>query len=151
MQNKVLLESKIRSHNSSPHTRGYLKFGRLKLDRNTTHSIMHNCWTTSCCTRGVAVAVKAMRGTEGYLSQSKHCFWGSRAIARAGEAHKSLAGMQSLNCQSFYRHVHLTLGTADHKCSKAEPIAEACQSHNHPSSLNFKEKGRQIQKKGKRP
>lgn len=39
------------------------------LDLKMTHSRRQSCCTTSCCTRGVAVAVRAIRGTLGYL----HC------------------------------------------------------------------------------
>ena len=46
------------------------RLGRLKLERKTTQFRRHSCCTTSCCTRGVAVAVRATNGTEGYLHQS---------------------------------------------------------------------------------
>lgn len=37
------------------------------LDLKTTHSRRQSCCTTSCWTRGVAVAVRAINGTLGYL------------------------------------------------------------------------------------
>jgi hypothetical protein len=37
------------------------------LDLKTMHSRKHSCWTTSCWTLGVAVAVRAIKGTLGYL------------------------------------------------------------------------------------
>ena len=49
--------------------KAYLKFCLFMLDLNTTHSRRHSCCTTSCCTRGVAVAVRAIRGTVGYLNR----------------------------------------------------------------------------------
>lgn len=44
-----------------------LRFGLLNEDLKTMHLGMQSCATTSCCTRGVAVAVRAMTGTVGYL------------------------------------------------------------------------------------
>lgn len=44
-----------------------LRFGRLKEFRNMRHDCMPSWTTTSCWTRGVAVAVRASRGTSGYL------------------------------------------------------------------------------------
>lgn len=35
----------------------------------------HSCCTTSCCTRGVAVAVSAISGTLGYLQSRKWENW----------------------------------------------------------------------------
>ena len=45
----------------------YRRFVRLKLERKTTQCFKPNCCTTSACTLGVAVAVRARRGTVGYL------------------------------------------------------------------------------------
>jgi hypothetical protein len=43
----------------------HLRLGLLKLERKVMQRGMHSCWRTSCCTRGVAVAVSAISGTRG--------------------------------------------------------------------------------------
>lgn len=48
-------------------THAHLRLARLKLLLKVRHSRMASCSTTSCCTRGVAVAVSAISGTAGYL------------------------------------------------------------------------------------
>lgn len=45
----------------------HLRLLRLKLERKMTQCCRASCWTTSRCTRGVAVAVSASSGTLGYL------------------------------------------------------------------------------------
>lgn len=47
----------------------HLRFGLLKLVRNTSQLLRPSCMMTSSCTRGVAVAVSAMIGT-----------WGGKAV-----------------------------------------------------------------------
>ena len=43
----------------------HVRLGRLKLEQNMTQSRNASCRMTSCCTRGVAVAVSAITGTAG--------------------------------------------------------------------------------------
>ena len=45
----------------------HLRLGLFMLDLNSRHWLRQSCSTTSCCTLGVAVAVKAISGTAGYL------------------------------------------------------------------------------------
>lgn len=47
--------------------RSHRRLGRLKLERKTQQFRKASCCTTSCCTRGVAVAVSAISGTVGNL------------------------------------------------------------------------------------
>ena len=59
----------LHEHKAAASNEMYLRFCLFMLDLKTTHSRKHSCCTTSCCTRGVAVAVRAINGTVGYLKQ----------------------------------------------------------------------------------
>ena len=47
--------------------KAHLRLGLFMLDLKSRHWLRQSCSTTSCCTLGVAVAVRAISGTAGYL------------------------------------------------------------------------------------